>query len=61
MALGVPLSGPPPSACKAKGELEGVVVVYFLFPFQQEGDKGDGISTKTNVRLIGNGSHDIPT
>jgi hypothetical protein len=46
--LGVP-SGSPPSAWKAKGELEGVVVNIFLFPFQQGGDKGDGIPIKDKV------------
>jgi hypothetical protein len=35
-------SGSPPSAWKAKGELEGVVVPVFLFPFfqQEEGARG---------------------
>jgi|GEM_PF-3230524 len=64
---GVP-SGSPPSAWKAKGELdavlsmpkEGIVVPYYLFPFQQavlspdavgKGDKGDGIPIKNKSSL----------
>jgi hypothetical protein len=40
------VSGAPPFPREEKGELEGVLVHLYLFPFQQEGDKGDGIPIK---------------
>jgi len=65
LGLGRVISGSPPSAWKAKGELdavlsmpkEGVVVPLFLFPFLKGRGQGMVVPLKANVEFSRKAPH----